>query len=74
MGKLPKQTKRADLVKRLRELGFDGPFVGSGPHPEFMIRDGRVLKIPNSHRGDIREPLLRRIIQQAGLTPEEWAG
>jgi predicted RNA binding protein YcfA (HicA-like mRNA interferase family) len=40
------------LVKRLRELGFEGPYAG-GKHPQ-MLRDDVTLIIPNPHEGDIR--------------------
>jgi predicted RNA binding protein YcfA (HicA-like mRNA interferase family) len=59
-----------DLVKRLRKLGFEGPYQG-GKHP-YMIRDNLVLTIPNPHRGDISIDLLSRILKQAGITREEW--
>jgi len=41
-----------DLVKRLRKLGFEGPYEG-GKHP-FMIKGDLTLTIPNPHRGDIK--------------------
>lgn len=72
MSNVPKQTKRRDLIKRLKELGFQGPFKGSGPHPEFMVKDSLVLKLPNPHHGDIREVLLKKILQQAQISIEEW--
>lgn len=74
MSRLPKQIKRRDLIKRFRQLGFDGPFRGSGPHPEFMSRGNVDVTLPNEHRGDIREPLLKMILEQAGLTEDEWIG
>jgi len=59
-----------ELVKRLRKLGFEGPYQG-GKHP-YMINDNLVLTIPNPHRGDISIDLLSRILKQAGITREEW--
>jgi predicted RNA binding protein YcfA (HicA-like mRNA interferase family) len=61
---------RRELVRRLRLLGFDGPFVG-GRH-EFMLRGTRRLILPNPHRGDIGIDLLVRLLRQAGVTREEW--
>ena len=72
MSQLPKQTKRRDLIKRFRSLGFDGPLTGKGKHPEFMRRGAVTVKLPNEHRGDIREVLLKLILEQAGVTEEEW--
>ena len=60
----------ADLVRRLRELGFDGPYRGS-KHP-YMIRGNLVLTVPNPRRKDIGIALLSRILKQAGISKEEW--
>jgi len=40
-----------ELVRRLRRLGFEGPYWG-GRHP-LMVRAGSVLVVPNPHRGDV---------------------
>lgn len=74
MSRLPKQTKRKDLIKTFRKLGFEGPFVGRGKHPEFMERHGLTVKLPNVHDGDIREPLLKMILEQAHVSDEEYLG
>jgi predicted RNA binding protein YcfA (HicA-like mRNA interferase family) len=60
----------AELVERLRQFGFDGPYKG-GKHP-YMIKGDLVLTIPNSHRKDIGVDLLTRILRQADITREEW--
>ena len=59
-----------ELVKRLRKLGFDGPYQG-GKHP-YMMKDNLVLTIPNPHRKEIGVDLLTRILKRAGVTREEW--
>jgi predicted RNA binding protein YcfA (HicA-like mRNA interferase family) len=59
-----------ELVKRLRQLGFDGPYQG-GKHP-YMINDNLVLTIPNPHRKEISVDLLSRILKQAEL--QGWNG
>ena len=58
------------LVKRLSELGFEGPYAG-GRHPQ-MRRGDLTLIIPNKHEGDIGVGLLRRVLNQAGISREEW--
>lgn len=58
--------KRRELISNLRKAGFAG-----GSH-EFMKRDSLKLPIPNPHQGDISTPLLRRILQKAGISVEEW--
>ena len=61
---------RRDLIRALRDLGFDGPCSG-GRH-QFMVRGDLVLTVPNPHRGDIGVGLLARILVQAGVSREEW--
>jgi predicted RNA binding protein YcfA (HicA-like mRNA interferase family) len=61
---------RRELVQRLRELGFDGPFTG-GRH-EFMVRGSVRLILPNPHRQEVSTDLLSRLLRQAGIEREEW--
>lgn len=65
-------VSRRELVRRLRELGFEGPYAG-GNH-EFMFRgaSGQRLILPNPHRGLIGVDLLARQLRQAGVVREEW--
>ena len=71
---MPKLTPVSwrELVKRLRELGFQGPYAG-GRHPQMRRGDVTVI-IPNPHGGDIGVGLLRRLLRQAGVSREEWLG
>ncbi len=62
--------RRGEFVRVLRSAGFDGPYSG-GKH-QFMIRDGRTLRIPNPHESDISKDLLSRLLRQAGIDSEEW--
>ena len=59
-----------ELVRRLRRLGFDGPYEG-GKHP-YMVRGDLVVSVPNPHREAIGVDLLQRILRRAGVTREEW--
>ncbi|MEW6048580.1 MAG: type II toxin-antitoxin system HicA family toxin [Bacillota bacterium] len=63
-------VSRQELIRRLRRLGFEGPFSG-GKH-SFMRRGPLKLRIPNPHEGDIGPALLKEILRQAGITREEW--
>ena len=63
---------RSELVRRLRTLGFDGPYAG-GRHPQMQREDVTVI-IPNRHEGDIGIGLLTRLLRQAGVSREEWLG
>lgn len=65
-------VKWKEFVRRLKRLGFKGPFVG-GKHP-YMVKGRTVLTIPNPHRGDIGVSLLIRILKQAKVSKEEWQG
>lgn len=61
---------RRDLIIALRTAGFEGPYSG-GKH-QFMVRDRLRVRIPNPHQGDISQNLLSRILQQAGISHNEW--
>jgi predicted RNA binding protein YcfA (HicA-like mRNA interferase family) len=65
-------VSRADLVRRFRELGFDGPYAG-GQHPQ-MRRGNVTVILPNPHEGDIGVGFLTRLLRQAGVSREEWLG
>jgi hypothetical protein len=63
---------RRDLVRRLRALGFEGPFAGA--KHQFMVRGDRSIRIPNPHGFDIGVALLRELLRQAGIDPDTWVG
>jgi predicted RNA binding protein YcfA (HicA-like mRNA interferase family) len=60
------------FVERRRDLGFEGRYAG-GRHPQ-MRRGDITLIIPNPHEGDIGVGFLRRLLNQAGISREEWLG
>ena len=62
--------KRKDLIRYLRETGFDGPHAG-GQH-QYMVKGIVKLRIPNPHEGDVADDLLARILRQAGISRTEW--
>jgi predicted RNA binding protein YcfA (HicA-like mRNA interferase family) len=62
--------KRKDLIRALKQAGFDGPYAG-GKH-EFMVRGNLRLTLPNPHQGEISKDLLSRILKQAGISRDEW--
>ena len=64
-------TTRGVLIRRFRRLGWEGPRTAKGH--DYMIKGRRKVRIPNRHRRkDIGVPLLRKILKQAGVSPEEW--
>jgi len=61
---------RHDLIRKLRGLGFDGPFVAT--RHQYMLKESQKIFIPNPHGKDIAVPLLRRIIKQLNITVKEF--
>ena len=67
---MPKPIKRSELIRRLRVLGWEGPFQ-KGKHP-FMVKGEVRLSIPNPHAGDIDWTLTKRILVSAGIPTDVW--
>ncbi len=69
---MPKPISRRELIRRLRAMGWEGPFSG-GKH-EAMRHPFTGIKttLPNPHRGDIDWSLTKRILEQAGISREDW--
>ncbi|MDD4448000.1 MAG: hypothetical protein PHN61_10020 [Methanothrix sp.] len=64
-------VSRRELIRRLGELGFSGPFKGSGH--EFMTKEAIRIKLPNEHRSQhIGAELLARILRDSGIRRDEW--
>lgn len=62
--------KQKELIRNLRKCGFDGPYAG-GKHP-FMMKGDVSITIPNPHGEDIRRELLKKILNQAGISIALW--
>jgi len=69
MPKVPPCSRR-ELIRKLKKLGFEGPFPG-GRH-SYMKREKFRLIIPNPHGSQIDSVLIKEILKQAGITVEEW--
>ena len=67
---MAKAASRREVVRRLRRLGFGGPFPG-GRH-EFMVRERLKLYLPNPHGGELSAGLETRLLREAGIAEEEW--
>jgi len=67
--------KRRDFIRRLRQLGFDGPF--SGTRHQYMIYQRHRLAIPSNAEYSV--PQLRMMIREVEeiigreITVEEWS-
>ena len=66
----PGPIKRAELIRYLQILGFEGPYSG-GKH-QFMLKGVIRLRLPNPHRRDVGRELLSRILKQAGIDKDSW--
>ncbi len=64
-------VRRPDFIRTMRKLGFVGPLPGT--KHQTMMKGERVFAVPNPHRSDIGIDLLRRILNEAGVTVEEWS-
>jgi len=66
--------KRRDFIKRLRQLGFDGPY--SGTRHQFMVYENHRLAIPSNSECSV--PQLRMMLNEIeaildrSVTLDEW--
>ncbi len=70
MPKLP-ILKPREVVSILTQLGFT-EVRQRGSHKQFRHADGRVTTVPFHAGRDISPSLLRKIIEDIRLTPEEF--
>ena len=64
--------KYREIVKRLKQLGFEFNRQAAGSHEIwFNPTTRRYTTIPN-HPGDMPEGTLRAILKQAGIEPDEF--
>jgi predicted RNA binding protein YcfA (HicA-like mRNA interferase family) len=61
---------RTELIRKLKNLGFNGPFSG-GKH-SYMKKNNYRQIIPNPHNKDISSILIKELLRQAGISEEEW--
>ena len=68
---MPKPVSRRELIRKLKGLGFHGPFLGT--KHQYMVMDmNHKIFIPNPHGKDIGAPLIGKIINQIGINPKNW--
>ena len=66
--------RRREFIRRLREIGFEGPF--SGTRHQFMVYELHRLSIPANAEYSV--PQLRMMLHEVAdiigreITPEEW--
>jgi hypothetical protein len=68
--------KRRDFIRKLRSLGFDGPFFGT--RHSFMVWGAHRLAIPSNAEYSVAQ--LRMLLSEVEailgrpVSPEEWEG
>jgi len=71
-----KPCKRREFVRRLRALGFEGPYSGS--RHQFLVHGQRRLTVPSNSEYSV--PQLRMMLREAGdllgreISWAEWEG
>lgn len=64
--------KADEIVRKLRKLGFEGPIPG-GRHSRMIHPERKqVIPIPMHKGHDVSVGLIRAILREVGVTPQEW--
>ena len=61
---------RRILIKKLRKLGFSGPYPGT-VHG-YMKRNDEKIFVPNPHGKDIGLPIIKKIVRQLKISNQEF--
>ena len=59
------------MDKLLKKLGFE-PVRQKGSHLFYRHRDGRTTTVPCHQGRDLARPLIREILREIELTPEQY--
>ena len=63
--------KRREFLRKLRRLGFQGPFPG-GRH-QFMRRGTVKIRVPNPHgTKDVGLPIVEETLRSLSISEAEW--
>jgi predicted RNA binding protein YcfA (HicA-like mRNA interferase family) len=64
--------KPGDVIKKLRKIGFGGPFPG-GKHIRMVnLKTGKVIPIPVHKGKEVSIGLIKEIINEIGISRKEW--
>ncbi len=64
--------KPAEVIRKLRKLGFVGPIPG-GKHVRMVhLEEKRIIPFPIHKGKDISIGLVRQIIKEIGISREKW--
>lgn len=64
--------KADQVIRKLRKLGYEGPIAGGRHSRMIHSKRGTIIPIPMHGGKDISVGLLRAILREAGVSPEEW--
>ena len=71
MARLTPLKPRA-VMRKLRRLGFAGPFPG-GRHPRMVHPEtGQIIPVPVHQGKDVSVGLIREIIRELGISRDDW--
>ena len=64
--------KPEQVIRKLRKLGYEGPVPG-GKHVRMVnLTTGKIIPIPMHKGKDVSVGLIRAILREINMTPEEW--
>lgn len=67
-----KPLKANKVIKKLKKLGFTGPYPG-GKHVRMVHKEKNLIIPIPVHKGkDVSVGLIRAIINEVGISREEW--
>ena len=71
---MPKLTplKAEEVMKKLRRLGFSGPFPGGEYVRMVHLKKAKIIPVPVHKGKDVSVGLIREIINELGISREEW--
>jgi hypothetical protein len=66
---------REEFIRKLRKLGYGGPFKGAGDH-QYMAKGGSPpIRVPNPHSkqgGGIGLDILRKVLRDSDIKRDDW--
>ena len=67
-----KPLKSKEVIKKLSKLGFVGPIAG-GKHVRMVnLETKKIIPVPVHKGKDVGIGLIRAIINEAGISRDEW--
>ena len=69
---LSKTTKRQTIVKKMRALGYEGPFHGK--KYDFMRKGTHTVNVPRAGAKDreVKVGRLTAMLREAGISLDQW--